>query len=105
MIPVRNKRHLWQRLEPSIAIFCRQMESAQQKCHAVRNIDLQSVCPGGLQPSEGRGEICPLGAAGFLLRGRRGSRANFDHLVVQLNRTNLVQQLVLMIHYRDRVTK
>lgn len=31
--------------------------------------------------------------------------ADFDHLVVQLNRTELVQQLVLAIHGRDRVTK
>jgi len=54
MIPVRNKRHLWQRLELSIAIFCRQIESAQQKCHAVRNIDLQSVCPGVCNPPRGR---------------------------------------------------
>ena len=31
--------------------------------------------------------------------------ADFDHFVVQLNRTDLVQQLVLAIHSRNRVTK
>jgi hypothetical protein len=31
--------------------------------------------------------------------------ANFDHFVVQLNRTDLVQQLVLAIHGRDRIAK
>ena len=41
--------------------------------------------------------------AGFLLRSRHW--ADLDHFVVQLNRTELLQQLVLAIHGRDRVTK